>query len=44
MVMVDVTYSALLWQKEASDKVTFLVKEPNVSLIPTNLNGISCLT
>ena len=38
-------YSALLWQKEASDKSDILVKEQNVSVICTDVNGISwCLT
>ena len=33
------------WQKEASDKVTFLVKEQNVSVISTDVYGIPwCLT
>ena len=37
--------SALIWQKEASDKSDILVKEHNVSVISTDVNGISrCLT
>ena len=36
--------TALIWQKEALTKVTFLVKEQNVSVIYTDVNGISgCL-
>ena len=30
------SYAALLWQKEAIDKVTFFVKEQNVSVISTD--------
>ena len=41
MTSVHKVYAALLWQKEASDKVTFLVKEQNVSVIFTDINGIS---
>ena len=38
--------SALLWQKEQVTKVTFPVKEQNVSVISTDVNGIisGCLT
>ena len=36
------THTALLWQKEDSDKtIAFLVKEQNVSVISIDVNGIS---
>ena len=34
-------YTALLWQKEASDNSAFPVKEQNVSVTYTDVNGKS---
>ena len=34
-------YTALPWQKEQVTKVTFLVKEKHVSVISTDVNGMS---
>ena len=43
IALVCVYNSALLWPKEASlvTKGTFLVKQQNVSVISTDVNGIS---
>ena len=42
--LLSMNYSALIWQKEASDKSDISVKEQNVSVIYTDVNGISwCL-